>query len=262
GSIRGHLIEQAIFRSSANHANLVDAPSDQLFEIVEDQAIFETQALQDSADDASRASRRGLMSSCTELIDRGRHVGRPQERRMVRIHKTTKGGFTHGKLHQFGVVAGLSLGGPGLTAALQHPKPHYVLEEPRGSVDATFIGEIETQGFRGDDWSVQFCSQQGPSPGTEKCGSIARGNCGYGRTRVMSRRSDNRSPGQRRISRDAWQQGSDLCAWFHYSRQQVSGKLETLYQFGGPRAGHRIYELSCRCVCELTDSVSGQPVVE
>src|SRR6267378_2656976 len=104
---------------------------------------------------------------------------------MVRIHETAEGIFTRGKLHQFGMVTGLSLRSPGLTAALQHPEAHYVFEEPRGSVDATFVGEVVAQRFRGDDRSVQFCPQQRPSPRTEKCGSVARRNRGYRRACVM-----------------------------------------------------------------------------
>src|SRR5690349_21142913 len=91
GSIGGHLIEQTIFRSSANHSNLVDSPSNQVLEMVEDQAIFESQTLHDRSDVASYAIWRRLMSLRTESIDRSRHVVWPQERRMVRIHKKAEG---------------------------------------------------------------------------------------------------------------------------------------------------------------------------
>src|SRR5260370_37291458 len=104
---------------------------------------------------------------------------------MVRIHETAEGIFTRGKLHQFQMVAGLSPRSPGLTAALQHPEAHYVFEEPRGSVDATFVGEVVAERFRGDDRSVQFCSQQWPRTRTWKCCCRARNNCRYRKVLVI-----------------------------------------------------------------------------
>src|SRR5690349_2006586 len=89
--ICGHLIEQAIFRASPNHTDFIDSPSDQLFKIVDYEAVLESKTFESCTHIRPLSFRRGLMSFGTELIDRGGHVGGSQERRVVRIHKAAEG---------------------------------------------------------------------------------------------------------------------------------------------------------------------------
>ena len=90
------------------------------------------------------------MGSRAEFVDGREHVVWPEEQFVVGIDQVAKRRLAGCQLDEFPMVIGTPLSGPGLLTALQHPEAHDVFQEPGGSIDSAFIGEIQAQCFGRD----------------------------------------------------------------------------------------------------------------
>ena len=264
GGVRGQLVQQAILRSAADDANLLDALPAHLLQIPKNQTVLEREALQNGSHVRAGFLRHRLMSSacrtgrwpraCRSGARRIRHRDRrgdgttPPGRPVPSIRDSRKN---------------CALRGPGLPAALQHPEAHDVLQQPRRSVHAAFVGEVQAQRIGRDDRGIQFGAQQRPGSGTEKGSAVASRDCGHGRARVVTRGSDYGRARKRGMTCDVRQECTKDRARLDDRCRQVEPEVPGAASSPVAHvAFHWVHHLGGGCVGEFADCISGQPVIE
>ncbi len=134
-----------------------------------------------------------------ELIDGGQHVGRAQESFVIWIDEMCEGRLTACQFDELLIVGTVTARAPAISATLQHPESHHVLQQARRPVNAAFISEIQSEGLGSDHWCIEFGANQRPGSGTQECSAIASCDRGDGRSGVVAGGSNHRSRGQRGV---------------------------------------------------------------
>ena len=151
GRVGRELIEQPVARSAADNADVRVMAAGQLLERLEHDAILEREALENRARVAGLSGRLNLIRLPAVRGDGRRHVGRIEEAAVVRIEDGAERQPIVARGDQQIVVGHRMPGlGPAAHARLQQPEARDVLQQPRRTVDAAFVREIELAGSRRD----------------------------------------------------------------------------------------------------------------
>jgi hypothetical protein len=161
--IRDELVEKPVARAAADDPQVPVTHAGQFLEPLESNSVLECQAFENGARAARGIRRRGLPGVAAELRNRGRHVGRMKEGRVIWIEQRPKGVPLVGSAgHEFLIRSRQSLPRPGPCTRLENPQAADVLEQPRCPADAAFVREIQIPRLRADNRRLDLCTKQRP----------------------------------------------------------------------------------------------------
>src|SRR5215468_4681233 len=96
------------------------------------------------------------MHLCAEIINGAKHVCWAKKDLVIWIDEVGKCRLPFRELDQFTVAGGLASRAPAVSASLQHPQTHNILQQPSRRVHATFIREVCLERSRGKNRCVEF----------------------------------------------------------------------------------------------------------
>jgi hypothetical protein len=234
GRIGDHLAQETVLYAATHHVHPAHPAAEQLVELTERPPHGRGHALQGRPHDRCRRLGHGLAARLCQVANRGRHVGRGDERRVVGVDEGHQRWRLGGEGRE--LVPGPFLAGslPGRATLLHEPQAANVFEEPRGASHAPFVGEVVGETLGRDERAVEFGAHQCPgaeahvAPVRPRRRRLGGGHCRDGAGRIVGAGHHHSRTSEPRFGRHIGAKIAEIGARLDERAEDMQGKPEAI----------------------------------
>ena len=243
--------------------NIAKRLTQYIFELPQNIATFERQALQRRANNIPLTIGQPLPRALAKIPNAGRHIPGRTKIGVIRIDKRREPIRFHRQPHQLFPRIILPRQSPHAAALLHNPQPRNIFQKSNRMINTALIGKIVCEralinrGFR------QLRTHQRPCATTD-INRIGRrkGHSRNRRPRIVTSRSNHVNRCNTHLIRNALAHGTKHCTRRHHIRKHIRGNSQRIEHCFCPGILARIVELRGRRIGILTHLHTRKPEIE